>query len=635
MLNTLRNKIILLSCCVALGTSVFIGGLTYMRIVQTTTKTAIEGLAGETRLIALQFKSAFDEIRNDAFIVSRTPPFQGYIRSINNNNIDPSDGSTLNLWRTRMETIFMSVMRDRPHYTQMRFIGIENNAAELVRVNQKNNMFERVPLKGLQQNSQEEYITKGKKLKPGEYYFSKVTYNKEHGKIDKALTPTIRLVLPIHTPENNLFGLLVINTNYETLLRRHFDTIKENKDTYIVNHNGDYMKYTPSEGVSDLELNGKYTSPPPAFVEEVKKTSTQEKSFVDPNNVAYFVRLNTDLNHSNSYIGVVLSVSKKSLMQGAQKIRKDTQILSLFIICITLVITYMLAAWFTRPLETMTQNIIAAEQNPDNIITLPTHRKDEIGNLAKAFKSLMQSLANNKADQEKLIKKLEFSNQELDNFAYVASHDLKAPLRVIDNASKWLEEDLQKHLNDETRESMNLLRNRVRRMEKLLDDLLEYSRIGKTDDENFKVKVNGDALIADILQLLSPPPNFKISIDPSLQNVIVNRMPLQQILLNLINNAIKHHDKDNGHIEISSTENPENYIFTIKDDGPGIPAKFHKQIFKMFQTLKPRDQVEGSGMGLAMVYKNIEIYGGKITLESMVGQGTIFHVTWPKDQHIR
>ena len=229
-------------------------------------------------------------------------------------------------------------------------------------------------------------------------------------------------------------------------------------------------------------------------------------------------------------------------------------------------------------------------------------------------------------------KRVEAINSELQEFAYAASHDLKAPLRVIDNASKWLEEDLQEHLNDETRENMKLMRGRIGRMEKLLDDLLEYSRIGRVRDERFSEIIAGSALMENVLTLLSPKQQFTVKVSPSFADIHVARMPLQQILMNLVGNAIKHHDKPKGHIEVTATDEGTFYRFAVKDDGPGIAPEFHEQIFRMFQTLKPRDQVEGSGMGLAMVRKNIEIFGGKVHLQSTVGQGSTFSFTWPKQQ---
>jgi signal transduction histidine kinase len=225
---------------------------------------------------------------------------------------------------------------------------------------------------------------------------------------------------------------------------------------------------------------------------------------------------------------------------------------------------------------------------------------------------------------------LKRSNCELEEFAYVASHDLKAPWRVIDNAATWLEEDLKLSLSDETQKNMDLLHGRVHRMEKLLDDLLEYSRIGRVQDNRFAEIVTGNVLMSDILILLSPSKAFTITTSSNFADIQVKRMPLQQILMNLISNAIKHHDKAEGHIEVTVKDHDAYYTFAVKDDGPGIAPQYHQQIFKMFQTLKPKDQIEGSGMGLAMVRKNIEVFGGTLKLKSSEGKGSTFSFTWPK-----
>jgi PAS domain S-box-containing protein len=226
---------------------------------------------------------------------------------------------------------------------------------------------------------------------------------------------------------------------------------------------------------------------------------------------------------------------------------------------------------------------------------------------------------------------LERSNRELDAFAYAASHDLKAPLRVIHNASTWIEEDLAGQLTAETQENMDLLRSRVRRMDKLLDDLLEYSRIGRETDNSHTEAISGTVLMENILGLIAPPEGFIVDANSTLAGIEIFRMPLQQILINLISNAIKHHHKKGGRIEVSVEDLGAMFRFRVKDDGPGIPAQYHEQIFKMFQTLKPKDQVEGSGMGLAMVRKHVDVAGGELKLESAVGQGSTFSFTWPRD----
>jgi two-component system sensor kinase FixL len=236
------------------------------------------------------------------------------------------------------------------------------------------------------------------------------------------------------------------------------------------------------------------------------------------------------------------------------------------------------------------------------------------------------------AELARYTRALERSNQELDAFAYAASHDLKAPLRVIHNASMWIEEDLAGNLTAEIRENMILLRSRVRRMDRLLDDLLEYSRIGRETDSSHAEAISGTVLMENILGLISPPQGFNVSATATFAGIEVYRMPLQQILINLISNAIKHHDKKAGRIEVSVEDLGPMFRFRVKDDGPGISAQYHEQVFKMFQTLKPRDQVEGSGMGLAMVRKNVDVAGGELQLESALGQGSTFSFTWPKQQ---
>ena len=249
------------------------------------------------------------------------------------------------------------------------------------------------------------------------------------------------------------------------------------------------------------------------------------------------------------------------------------------------------------------------------------------------FSSIVRDITQQKAaeiERERFLQKLKESNEELERFAYVASHDLKAPLRAIDNLSKWIEEDLEDQLKGETREYMDLMHQRVRRMEKLLDDLLEYSRIGHKMGAAYEEVVQGNLLLEDVLALTNPPKGFTIKVADGFEAVRVNRMPIQQVLYNLINNAIKHHEREDGMVEVGVKEESEFYVFTVRDDGPGIPETFHEKIFEMFKTLKPRDEMEGSGIGLAVVKKTITVMGGDITVDSAEGKGSTFRFTWPK-----
>ena len=223
---------------------------------------------------------------------------------------------------------------------------------------------------------------------------------------------------------------------------------------------------------------------------------------------------------------------------------------------------------------------------------------------------------------------LEKRNAELDQFAYIVSHDLKAPLRAIANLSHWLEEDLAEHLTPETRHQMNLLRSRVHRMEALINGILQYSRVGRVRTELELVDV--EALLKEVIDSLAPPPEFTITVMPEMPTLWTERLPLEQVFANLISNGIKHNHRKDGQIRISGEEQTDCYEFAITDNGPGIAPEFHEKVFVMFQTLEPRDKVESTGVGLAIVKKIIDDKGGIISLESDGIQGSKFRFTWPR-----
>jgi signal transduction histidine kinase len=224
--------------------------------------------------------------------------------------------------------------------------------------------------------------------------------------------------------------------------------------------------------------------------------------------------------------------------------------------------------------------------------------------------------------------RLSRSNRDLEDFAYVASHDLKAPLSGIDSAAKWLEEDLHDSLSDESRKILGLMRNRIARMEKLLDDLLSYSRAGRTDTA---VRETNVADIFDsIVGVLTPPAHIQVRVEGGLPVIVTASAQLEQVLRNLINNAIKHHDKQSGEVVLSGKRVGDVVEFSVRDNGPGIAPQFHDKIFQLCQTLKRRDEVEGSGMGLAVVKKLVEQQNGRITVHSRGdGTGSEFRFGWP------
>jgi signal transduction histidine kinase len=219
------------------------------------------------------------------------------------------------------------------------------------------------------------------------------------------------------------------------------------------------------------------------------------------------------------------------------------------------------------------------------------------------------------------------SNADLEDFAYAASHDLKAPLRGIAHLVKWIAEDIETTACAETLNNLQLLEGRVTRLQMLLDGLLAYSRIGRGNSVAENVDIA--EMVRNIITTLAPPPGFVVVCEAGMPAIRTNCVPIHAVLQNLISNGLKHHDRAEGRVVISMHLVGGAAEFRISDDGPGIPQPFHDRIFLIFQTLESRDDVESSGVGLAIVMKHVKANGGQIRVESAPpARGTTFILTW-------
>jgi PAS domain S-box-containing protein len=756
---SLRWKILLIVSAAALVSALLISGVSYFTTRHVAFNRAIEKLAGETQLVSLKIKTSYAEMKSDALAIARAPSMADLVATIRNGGAHPENGTDLEHWRNRLNSLFASILNSRAHYTKIRYVELAENGREVVRVNRSDDgEIEPVSPERMQEIGAEPFFLESSGLNPGAVYISKVTYNREHGVTDPAYIPTVRIVVPVVDKSGKKAGIVVINVHYGRFLESALHDIKVANEVYVTDAYGDYIYRDASGKLRPLELAGAYRATPPAFIEDFVTGRLTEGVFDWGDRIGYCNRMTILDGAAQSTIGAFFLTPRARLFADANALISQNLLLSIAII----IIAALLAAWFaervTSPMARMTAAIEAIGDDRESKVDLPVDASDEIGVMAKAFQDLIEKL--NRSDEhsaflslqldtfimnsvdgviiinefgiieeanpaaleifgyersellgrnvsilmpaavgarhdayldiyrqtgrqtfigivrdeegrrrdgtvipialsisemqlngrrvfggiirdmsamheaQRRIKEytdeLERSNQELDQFAYVASHDLKAPLRVIDNASRWLEEDLATKLTDEDRENMVLLRSRVRRMEKLLDDLLAYSRLGKSGESGYREVVQVSEIVDDIVALLSPPPSIELKVAPQFADISACRMPLQLVFYNLINNAIKHHDRDSGTIGLEVDIHADHYSFTVRDDGPGIPAEYRETIFEMFHTLKPRDQVEGSGMGLALVKKAVENLGGQVWVHCGAERGAAFHFTWPR-----
>lgn len=242
-----------------------------------------------------------------------------------------------------------------------------------------------------------------------------------------------------------------------------------------------------------------------------------------------------------------------------------------------------------------------------------------------AMSGIITDATNRKKNEIELLR----SNEELERFAYVASHDLKAPLRAINNLVQWVIDDTADIIPQASRDNLDLLTDRVARMSALLEDILTYSRAGRMVDN--ASPVDTQSLIQTLADTIVPP-SFTVTLADGMPVLLSQRTQLEQVFSNLLSNAVKHHDSTTGTITISAKESGQYYEFCVRDDGPGIAPAYHNRVFEMFQTLQSKDRVDGSGLGLAIVKKIVDWKGGNIWIESENNRrGTAIHFLWPKE----
>jgi signal transduction histidine kinase len=303
---------------------------------------------------------------------------------------------------------------------------------------------------------------------------------------------------------------------------------------------------------------------------------------------------------------------------------RQTRTISFYLTTFSIVLGFLISLFLAYRISTRIMamvkmaNTIAAGNYE---VHTADHGKDELSQLANSLNHMAEVLSEN-------IRLLQLKNEELDQFAHIVSHDLKAPLRGIDNVVTWIEEDHGNELSPKISEYIQLIKGRLVRAENMIRGILLYARVGKENAEREYINLN--ALLQDIVENLSIRRGLSVEIEENLPEIYSERIPLQQVLSNLIGNAIKYHDKPNGYIKVYVHSHAEYYEFFVEDNGPGISKSYHDKIFAIFQTLQARDSFESTGVGLAIVKKILDDRKLSISVHSEPGKGTTFSFTWPK-----
>lgn len=602
------SKLAILSCTIALLTTVLVSSFYVFSTKSITLENGINTLAWQTRLLVPSFKSSFVEMQNDAFILSHSPGIHDYAQFHKNQAEFIARNRTPEQLQVIIATYFKTILQLRPHYTQIRLLSVKNNGKELIRVNKTQNGLELVEGDRLQEKGKEPYFKDSLSLKDGESYFSIVSQNREHGKAAADREITIRHIIPVFDEDKELFGFLVINANYEALLQKNLNRVQTQAAILVMNDAGDYTiahQNAPFEKLNFHE-DPEYVETP--ILKKVRTLGNQNEASFEQNidgidQMVYFIKIPFDTFSTNSngrYLGIGLLEPKDDFLAPQNAAMKNSMIVAIIMICLAPLLAWPLTKIFR------------------------SHFEELWVKLTKSNQALIKS------------------NEELDDFAYIASHDLKAPLRAIYNNTQFMIEDHGAELPEPVMARMTRLLDASMRMDRLIDDLLHFSRLSRSDLERQELDMN--QIVDDAIKTIAPyieERNGIVLAEPGLPPAVCDKVRVSSIVQNLIVNALKYNDSPQKIINIgyekTRTHDDHEYknVYFVKDNGTGIDAKFKDSIFRIFKRLhSPKTYGEGTGSGLTFTKKNVERHSGTIWFESVVGEGTVFYFTLKENDDV-
>jgi PAS domain S-box-containing protein len=741
--SSLKSRIMILTAvCVAFST-LTTGAMSYIRIRSEALELAEIKLAKEARLLSQRFSLDYHLVANDLKTIALTPPVQGLIRTARNNGVDPQDGSTDALWRSRLATIFQAVLRGRPDYFQFRYIGLDDAGRELVRVDRTAQGLTTAAAGDLQQKQREPYFHLGSEAPSGKVVFSEVSYNREHGHQDGKHTATLRGIYPVEGPDGNRFGFLVINVNYESMLRSTFQEINPPQETYVINGSGDFMEHSVggSQSTHRLELHDALSGSVPDIVRQVQESRQDEGLFFAGDKVAYYVRDAGEYAQTSASLGVIVRIPKSDWHATLTRTRNEFLLAGFLVVLLSTGVAVVAARWMMQPLSDLSK-AVRSSSGDDKLDDLPVSRNDEIGELAWVIRTRnaelierrvrASAIVNNVVDglilidaygcieefnpscertfgypaaevigkniemllgREDAERHAEFlkryrdgkggnlpefareleavdrsgrafpielainavtvggetkfsgvlrdisERKEIDRmrneFVSTVSHELRTPLTSI-RGSLTLIDTLARHdLSPKVGKMLAMAQKNTERLILLVNDILDFEKqhAGETRFNFQDLDLNeeiGKAI--DLNQGYATEAHVHLTADlgPEMIGVSLDAEKFQQMLGNLISNAVKYSRK-NGSVTVRALVAGDRARIEVVDRGGGIPEGFKERIFEPFSQADSSvtRRKGGTGLGLNITKTIAEGMRGTIGFESREDVGTTFRVDFP------
>ena len=594
-------------------------------------------LEASVDVAAARLLARMDIARRDVVFLSKTPPLTGLIHASLSGGADPFDGSTQLGLLDRLAEIFVALLEARPEYSQIRYIGLADAGREIVRVDRTaDGAVLRTAEDQLQPTGDQPYIAGTIGLPAGAVYVSDVDLNREFGKIEVPHRPVIRVATPVYGPDRIAHGIVVVNIEARYLFDLISQSLGASREYFVTNDAGDYLVHPDDTKAFGFDRGQRHRLQEdiPAFAPLFDKTPAYAGFVTQPAGeyLAFGERLQFDPRLPQRYLTLVGLVPDSELLDRLHAERDKAVLLALAAIFAAVVVTVLLARAMVRPLREMAAAAgRMARGRRDIDLSDMARRGDETGELARAFATMAKEVTEREDRMAVQASELTRSNAELAQFAYVASHDLQEPLRMVASYLELLDRRYRDRLDDDAREFIGFAVDGATRMKQLINDLLGYSRAGNAP---LKLEtVDTEALVASVVETLSlqiEETHGQVAVGP-LPTVKADPIQLARVFQNLVENALKYRSRAAPRVRISAETTPDGYWkFSVRDNGIGIDPRFSEKIFEIFKRLHGREKYAGTGIGLAVCKLVVERHGGRIWVEPHPQGGSVFHFTIPE-----